>query len=118
MVEILAAANKSKEAKGGRKNKLRIEDLLLLALEYMLEYRTCFHIAKNYGVSESSAYKTTVWVENTLIKHPYFALPSKRELTKSDNEHKIILVEATKTPLEQPKKNKKTTTQERKKDTQ
>ena len=32
--------------------------------------------------------------------------------------HKIILVEATKTPLEQPKKNKKTTTQERKKDTQ
>ena len=67
MVEILAAANKSKEAKGGRKNKLRIEDLLLLALEYMREYRTCFHIAKNYGVSESSAYKTTVWVENTLI---------------------------------------------------
>ena len=93
MVEILAAANKSKEAKGGRKNKLRIENQLL-ALEYMREYRTCLHIAKNYGVSESSAYKTTVWVENTLIKHPYFALPSKRELTVSDNE--LICIEAKK----------------------
>ena len=62
----------------------------------MREYRTYLHIAKNYSISENSAYKTTVWVENTLIKHPYFALPSKRELTKSDNEHKIILVEATK----------------------
>ena len=118
MVEILADANKSKEAKGGRKNKLRIEDLLLLAFEYMRGYRTCFHIAKNYGVSESSAYKSVVWVENMLIKHLYFALPGKRELTKSDNGHEVILVDATETLIERPKKNKNITTQERRKDTQ
>ena len=90
MFEILADANKSKEAKGGRKNKLRIEDLLLLALEYMREYRTCFHIAKNYGVSESSAYKTTVWVENTLIKHLYFALPGKKERPRRPGESVLL----------------------------
>ncbi|KJV52299.1 DDE superendonuclease family protein [Orientia tsutsugamushi str. Gilliam] len=34
-----------------------------MALEYLREYRTYFHIGQNYGISESSAYKAVKWVE-------------------------------------------------------
>ena len=56
---------KKKKAKGGRKNKLSEENMLLMALEYLREYRTYFHISQSYGVSESTAYKTVKWVEDT-----------------------------------------------------
>ena len=58
MVKILHMAHKEKKSKDGRKNKLSIEDMLLMALEYLREYRTYFHISAGYGLSESSAYKT------------------------------------------------------------
>ncbi len=45
MIIILNDADTKKKAKGGRKNKLSIEDQLLMALEYMREYRTYFHIS-------------------------------------------------------------------------
>ena len=78
-----------------------------MALEYIREYRTYFHISQSYGVSESSAYKAVRWVEDTLIKHPDFALPGRKELLKSDVEYDVILIDATETPIERPKKNKK-----------
>lgn len=56
---------KKKKAKGGRKNKLNEEDMLVMVLEYLREYRTYFHISQSYGVSESTAYKTVKWVEDT-----------------------------------------------------
>ena len=60
MIEILTEANHIKKSKGGRRNKLVIEDQLLMALEYIREYRTYFHIAKSYGVSEISCYNTSL----------------------------------------------------------
>lgn len=90
---------------------------MLVALEYMREYRTYFHIAQSYGVSESAAYKTVRWVEDTLIKHPDFALPGRKALLKSDVEYELILIDATETPIERPKKDKNIFIQERKKDT-
>ena len=62
MISILNDADIKKKSKGGRKNKLCLEDQLLMALEYIREYRTYFHISQSYGVSESSAYKTVRWV--------------------------------------------------------
>lgn len=73
MVEILTVDDGRKKAKGGRESKLCIEDRLLMALEYLREYRTYFHIGQNYGVSESYAYKICKWVEDTLI------LPKQQE---------------------------------------
>lgn len=35
MVEILRKANKGKKAKGGRKNKLSEEEMLLMVMEYL-----------------------------------------------------------------------------------
>jgi len=118
MVLILQEADKAKKIRGGRKNKLSIENMLLMALEYMREYRTYFHISQSYGVSESSAYKAVRWVEDTLIKHPDFALPGRKELLKSDVEYDVILIDATETPIERPKKNKRDITQEKRKSTQ
>ena len=110
MVSILNDANMKKKAKGGRKNKLCIEDQLLMALEYIREYRTYFHTSQSYGVSESSAYKTIKWVEDTLIKHPDFSLPGRKALLKSDMEYEVVLIDATETPIERPKKDKNTIT--------
>lgn len=106
MVIILQEANKLKKARGGRKNKLQEEDMLLMALEYLREYRTYFHIGQSFGLSESSAFKTIRWVENSLINHPDFALPGKKALLKSDIEYETILIDVTESPIERPKKNK------------
>lgn len=45
MVSILREEEAKKKAKGGRPNNLEMEDRLLMALEYLREYRTYFHIA-------------------------------------------------------------------------
>ncbi len=67
-------------------------------------------IGQSYGVSESTAYKTAKWAEGTLIKHPDFALPGRKELLKSDVEYEVVLIDATETPIERPKKDKRTST--------
>lgn len=114
MIEILKASDQKKKAKGGRKNKLSMEDRLLMALEYIREYRTYFHVSQSYGVSESTAYETIKWIEDTLIKHPDFALPGRKALLKSDVDYELVLIDATETPIERPKKNKSTSTLVRK----
>ena len=104
MVSILKQAAKDRKTKKGRKKKLSIENMLLMTLEYIREYRTYFHISQSYSVSESNAYKTVKWVEDTLIKHPDFALPGRKALLKSDMEYEVVLVDASESPIERPKK--------------
>lgn len=113
MMGILSEADKKKKAKGGRKSKLTLEDRLLMDLEYIREYRTYFHVSQSYGVSESTCYETIKWIENTLIKHPDFALPGRKALLKSDMEYELVLIDATETPIERPKKDKNVSTQEK-----
>ncbi len=115
MVDILSQADGLKKSKGGRKNKLNLEEQLLMVLEYLREYRTYFHIGQNYGISESSAYKAVKWVEDTLVKHPNFALPGRKALMKSDMNYEVVLIDATESPIERPKKNKNSIIQERRK---
>jgi hypothetical protein len=115
MVDILKDAELKKRARGGRKSKLSIEDRLLMALEYIREYRTYFHVSQSYGLSESTAYDIIRWIEDTLIKHPNFALPGRKELLKSDMNYEIVLIDATETPIERPKKDKSIITRARRK---
>ncbi len=84
MVKLLRASRKEKLSKGGPSPKLKIEEILLMTLEYLGEYRTYFHISKSYGVCESYAYKLIRWTEDTLIKSKLFSLPGRRALVKSD----------------------------------
>ena len=106
MVEIVEKAHRIKKARGGRKNKLSVEEMVYLTLEYLREYTTYLRIGKNYGISESYAYKTIRWVEDVLIKDGAFSLPGKKILSRSDVELDVILIDATETPIERPKKNK------------
>jgi len=115
MVSILQEAEIKKKWEGGKRNKLSMEDRLLMTLEYMREYRTYFHVSKGYGLSESACYRNIKWIENTLVRHPDFALPGRR--TPLEGEVEIILVDATETPVERPKKNKRNGIQGRRKGT-
>jgi hypothetical protein len=113
MVVILSTAHKDNQARGGRKPKLKVEEKLLMALEYLREYRTYFHISKSYGLSESNAYKTIRWVEDQLIRSKAFSLPGRKTLLKSDVEYEVVLIDATETPIQRPQKNKSIITQEK-----
>lgn len=117
MVGTLNQAETKRKSQGGKPNKLSIEDRLLMALEYLREYRTYFHISRSYGISESACYRNIRWVEDTLIKDGKFSLPGKKELLKSDLEYEVVLIDATESPIERPKKNKNTFTQEKRRDT-
>src|SRR4030042_3873659 len=107
MIEIIIEAEKIKRAKGGRPNDLKVEDRILMTLEYLREYRTYAHIAASYGLSESNTFENIRWIENVLVKSKEFRLPGKKALLKSDNEFEVILIDATETPIERPKKNRK-----------
>ena len=117
MVGILNESIKNRKFNSGRKKKLSTENSLLMTLEYIREYRTYFHVSQSYGLSESSTYKTVRWVEDTLIKHPDFALPGRKALLKSDVEYSVVLIDATETPIERPKKSKTTFTPGKRKST-
>ncbi len=113
MVAVLKRAEKQIRKHGGKPPKLCVEDRLLLALEYLREYRTYFHIGESYGVSEGTAFLTSRWVENTLIKDKRFALPGRKALLKSDTVIEVALVDASESPVERPKKDSASTTQAR-----
>ena len=110
MVKILKEAEKKQKAQGGSPHTLGMEDRLLMSLEYLREYRTYFHLGQSYSLSESACYRSCRWVEDTLIQSRQFSLPGRRALRKSDTEFEVILIDATESPIERPKKNKSITT--------
>ena len=114
MIAVLREAQRQKTLQGGRPSKLCLEDRLLMTLEYLREYRTYFHIGKHYGLSESTAYKTIRWVEDTLIKSRVFSLPGRKARLKSQMNYEVVWVDATETPIERPQKNRGVFIQERK----
>lgn len=113
MVNILELEYHKRMKKGGRPRNLSIEDMLLATLEYLREYRTYLHIGNSYGISESAAYNSIRWVEDTLVRYSDFSLPGRKALKKSDMSYEVILIDATETPIERPKKNKNAITQEK-----
>jgi hypothetical protein len=99
---------------GGRTPKLCLQDRLLLTLMYWREYRTQLHIAQTYGVSESTVCRTIEAVEDALMRSGSFRLPGKKALIKSDVAYQVVVVDATESPVERPKKsNAKTTAAKR-----
>ncbi|NGX29912.1 MAG: hypothetical protein K940chlam4_00751 [Candidatus Anoxychlamydiales bacterium] len=119
MVNILSEEEiknrNNRRRRAGKKSRLSIENRLLMILEYLREYRTYFHLGASYGLSESACYRACRAIEDTLIKSGEFSLPGKKALLKSDNEYEIILIDATESPIERPKKNKNTFIQEKRK---
>jgi hypothetical protein len=104
MAGVIRAAEHKYLEKGGRPSYLQAEDKLLMTLEYLLEYRTYFHLGQSYGLSESACYRNCKWVEDVLIRDKAFALPGKKVLLDKDSSIEVILIDATETPIERPKK--------------
>ena len=113
MLEILEKDEQAKKARGGRPNKNSLANRLLMACEYWREYRTYLHIAASFGVNKSTVCRTIKWVEDVLIKDGIFSLPGKKELAKDDIKYEIILVDASESPIQRPKKNRKNGTAEK-----
>ena len=90
----------------GRPSKLRRADQLLMTLMYWREYRTEFHIAQSYGVSEATVCRTIRKVENALVRSGKFRLPGKKAFQASDTVFEVILVDVSEQPIERPKKAK------------
>ena len=115
MVEIVKQAEKLRK-KTGRQPKLRIEDQILMVLEYLREYRTFFHLGATWGINESTAYRIIQRIENILIKAPQLRLPGKKRLISDDYQLETVVIDVSETPIERPKKNKRATIVARKKD--
>ena len=94
----------------GRPPKLSRADQLLMTLMYWREYRTEFHIAQSYGVSEATVCRTIRKVEDVLVRSKKFRLPGKKALQPSDTIFEVILVDASEQPVERPKKARNSTT--------
>lgn len=107
MLCILESAYEEMRKKGGRRRKLSVLDMLIIMLGYYHDYRTMENIAFDYSVHKQRICEAIAWAEGALIKDGTFALPSKRELVKDDNELTIVIVDTTECETERPQKNKK-----------
>ena len=106
MADVLQEDEERRRLRGGYKKRLlSVEDRLLLMLEYWREYRTQFHIAQSRGISESQVWKIIRRCEDVLIKSGAFTLPGKKALRQSEMSYEVILIDATESPVERPKKN-------------
>ncbi len=106
MVRLVKGQQKLKK-KAGSPSKLIIEDQVLVTLQYWREYRTYFHIAQDWKVSESTVFRVVRKVENILIKSRKFNLPGKKNLLDSSLDEKLIFMDVMESPIERPKKHQK-----------
>ena len=112
MLRILEVNYALIHAKGGRESRLSLEDKLLIALSYWREYRTYAHIGISYGYSESQICRTIQQIEHVLIKSGKFNVCGKKKLFEL-NEESVLLIDATESPIQRPKKNRKSFSQEK-----
>lgn len=109
MVEVVAGAQRE----FGRPRKLKVEDQVLLALCYWREYRSQFHVASSFGVSEATVCRTVHKVERVLLQDKRFHLPGKKALREGSLDLTVVVVDATEQRVERPQKNSGASTRAR-----
>jgi Helix-turn-helix of DDE superfamily endonuclease len=90
--------------KPGRPAALRLDEQLLLSLEFWREYRTYFHLGQDWGVHETTAQRVVERVEDALVSSGRFALPGKRALCDEAQVWTAVLVDVSEVACERPKK--------------
>ena len=106
------------KTKSGRPSTLSLEEQIVLSLTYWREYRTLYHISMDFGIHESSASRIIRKVEDILVDSGKFELPKKLPSKVDDDINwSVVIVDATETPIERPKKTKATTIAVRKNNT-
>ena len=66
MLEILYQHVALRSNKRGRPGRVSLENQLLIMLMYYREYRTFFHIAHTYGISEAQCWRIVRKLEDIL----------------------------------------------------
>lgn len=99
----------------GPKEKMHGYDKILMLLMYYREYRTFAHIAATYNISEAQCWRIITTLEKWLIKSELFHLPGKKKLNGSATKWEVVVVDVSEHPIERPKKNSASITQERRK---
>jgi hypothetical protein len=107
MMAILQKEYDKMHKAGGAPPKLSVKDKLTVALKYLREYRTMESIGADYSVSKSTICESIQWVENTLAKDKTFKLPGKKVLNETSGAIEYIVVDATESPIQRPKKGQK-----------
>ena len=102
MTELMQQAAQNK-GQGGVEAKLSLEDQILVVLQYWREYRTYFHIANDWEVSESTVCRIVIKVENVLIKSNKFRLAGKKSLW-GETAPTVIAIDVTESEVERPKR--------------
>ena len=92
------------QARGGPRHALAAEDMLLMALTYWREYRTYFHLATEYGISESRCFKIVKQVEKALIADERFHIEGKKGLLAPSQKDGYVVIDVAECPIERPKK--------------
>lgn len=118
-VKRVSAVSKHKVSgrKRGPKPTLSSRDQVLMFLMYYREYRTFFHIASGYRISESQCWKIILRVEQILIKCSLFHLPGKKKLTSDNKQWEVVVIDVAEHNVERPKKNRDGITQGKRKST-
>ncbi len=100
MVEVLQQAHRA----FGRPSKLSSEDQVLVMLMYLRAYRTMFHIAQSYKVSEPTISRVIRRTETLLMADERFDLPRRPALESEALTVEVLVIDATETPIERPQK--------------
>jgi len=107
MVAVLEELFEQQKKKPGRPSKFSLEDQVLMSLEYWREYRTYFHIGQAWELHESTIARIVRKVETALMQAGIFQLPGKKQLLDPEATAKLVVIDATETPVERPKKGQK-----------
>jgi hypothetical protein len=102
MLDVLQTAQPS-QPMPGQKPKLTCGEQLLVALEYWREYRTYFHIACDWGISEATVCRIVRRVEKNLMNSGKFRIAGKKRLYSESSYPDVVLLDVTETPIERPK---------------
>ena len=116
MVRLVTENEAQRKKLSGRPCKLSYEDQVLLSLEYLREYRTYFSLGQIYGISEANTYKICKRIEDILVQSKEFKLPGRKEIYE-DPDIECVVIDASESVIERPKKSKEDTTPERKRST-
>ena len=103
--ELMTEVVSQRQRSFGRPRKLSVADQVLLALCYWREYRSQFHVATSFGVSEATACRTIKSVEAALLADKRFHLPGKKALHSGSLDLTVIVVDASEQRIERPQKN-------------
>lgn len=95
------------QSNAGRPPKLDRAEQLLVALQYWREYRSYFHIAQDWNVSEATVCRIVHRVETVLMNSGRWPILGKKQLVRGFGNPDLILIDVTETPIERPKKGQK-----------